>query len=95
MPKLELWCCTTAFKMANHEGELDKQKQVKQNLLPQGARGERGRSIYYDEVKSRSYFMLTPTAKEVLDELAAKQGLSNSEALERLLRTIGGKPFET
>jgi len=68
------------------EPQLDKQ-----DLSRQGKKGMRGRPLYYDEVKQKKHFMLTPTAIEILEELAAEQGLSNSEALEQLLRTTGGK----
>ena len=47
----------------------------KQDLSRQGKKGMRGRPLYYDEVKEKKHFMLTPTAIEILEELAAKQAL--------------------
>lgn len=67
----------------------------KQDLSRQGKKGMRGRPLYYDEIKRKKHFMLTPTAIKTLEELATKQALSNSEALEQLLRTIGSKPTQS
>lgn len=77
--------------MTNQTDKLEEYVVVKQNLSRKGKKGERGRPIYYDETKLRKQFMLTPTAIEILEELAAKQNISCSEVLERLLRVIGGK----
>lgn len=75
--------------------ESGKQQFHKENLSRKGKKGRRGRPIYHGEVKQKKHFMLTPTAFKILKQLAAKQGLSNSEALEQLLRTIDSKLIDS
>lgn len=77
--------------MVSQTNEPEEQQIVKQNLSRKGKKGERGRPQYHDELKDRKQYMLTPTAVGILEELAARQNLSYSSALERLLRAIGGK----
>jgi hypothetical protein len=91
LPELDYKCCTTFSKVVGWMSESSEPQSDKLGLSRQGKKGMRGRPIYYDEVKQKKHFMLTPTAIEILEELAAKQALSNSEALEQLLRTVGGK----
>ena len=54
-----------------------------------GQKAQRGKPIYYDEVKERISVMLTPTSINILNIVAEAEGLSRSEYLERLLRKIG------
>jgi len=51
----------------------------------------KGEAIFYDELKSVSVkVLLTPTATERFNQLAAQNKLSKSEYLERLFRKVDG-----
>lgn len=47
---------------------------------------ERGKPLYYEELKGRLSLSLTPTAKQSLEDMAAQEKCSISELLERWVR---------
>ena len=51
----------------------------------------RGEAIYYEERKKPINIMLTPTALEIVKNLALEQKVSRSEMIERLLRSHAQK----
>lgn len=48
----------------------------------------KGQPERYEEKKGRVNLALTPTASQLLDELAAQLGLTRSELVERIARRI-------
>jgi predicted transcriptional regulator len=61
--------------------------------IPKGKKAIRGFPLIYTERKKRYDLMLTPSAYQVLREIAQEQNLSISEALERHLRKLKGLPL--
>lgn len=56
--------------------------------LKQGRKCMRGEAKDYDEVKRRSAFTLTPTAKSGLEQLSSARLISMSELIERIGRGL-------
>jgi hypothetical protein len=73
--------------------ELENESLRKNRQVPKGIKGMKGRPMMYDEMKQRKWYTLTPTVIEIVRQRAEKQGLTESEALERLLRFINGLPL--
>ena len=61
--------------------------------VPKGRKAMKGHPLIYDEVKKRYDLTLTPSAYQVLYQMAEDQELSVSETLERHLRKLGGLPI--
>lgn len=59
----------------------------------QGIKATRGRPLIYDEVKQKKWYILTPTVISAIRQNAEKQGLTESEGLERLIRYINALPL--
>lgn len=53
-----------------------------------GQKNVKGQSERYEEVKRPLNLALTPTAAEMLKDLAAKYGLSKSEFVEQVARGL-------
>lgn len=53
----------------------------------------RGRPLIYDELKERKWYTLTPSVILAIKKRAEAQGLTESEALERLIRVIEQLPL--
>ena len=62
-------------------------------VTKKGIKATRGRALLYDEVKQKKWYTLTPSVIEVIRERAQHQGLTESEALERLIRVIALLPI--
>lgn len=73
--------------------ELENGSLRKNRKVSKGIKGMKGRPMMYDEVKQRKWYTLTPTVIEIVRQRAEQQGLTESEALERLLRFINGLPM--
>lgn len=56
-----------------------------------GKKSQGGQGDLYDEPKKRYNVMLTPTAKNILETIGEKEGLSVSEVLERYARESQGE----
>ncbi|MBE9241866.1 hypothetical protein [Synechocystis salina] len=56
--------------------------------VPKGVKATRGRPLLYDEVKVRKWYTLTPKVINAIKQRAEHQNLTESEALEQLIRTI-------
>lgn len=71
-----------------------KRKKIEERPLFQrkqrhpGKKCVKNEPIFYDELKKRISLTLTPTAIDILTELAEKHGISRSEYLEQKLRGI-------
>lgn len=52
----------------------------------QGTACRRGQPVYYDETKRAINLMLTPTAIDILTQIAQEMGQSRSEVIEVALR---------
>lgn len=59
----------------------------------QGIKATRGKPLIYDEVKQKKWYILTPTVISAIRQNAEKQGLTESEGLERLIRYINALPL--
>ncbi|MEB3161279.1 MAG: hypothetical protein VKL20_07450 [Synechocystis sp.] len=57
-----------------------------------GIKATRGRPLIYDEVKQKKWYTLTPSVIQVIRDRAEVLGLTESEALERLIRVIALLP---
>ena len=68
--------------------ELENESLRKNRKVPKGIKCMKGRPMMYDEVKQRKWYTLTPTVIGAIKKRAEHQGLTESEALERLIRTI-------
>ncbi len=72
----------------NEQSSLRSNRKIKQ-----GVKATRGRPLIYDEVKQKKWYTLTPTVISAIRQKAEKQGLTESEALERLIRYINALPL--
>lgn len=70
--------------MAGRPKKSDNYKMSKGHSA--GQKRERGEPIHYDEVKESCNLTITPTAKQMLRELAKVLHISSSEYIERLVR---------
>lgn len=70
----------------------DKASLRKNRQTKSGIKGSRGRPLIYDEVKQKKWYTLTPSVIAAIRERAEVQGLTESEALERLIRVIALLP---
>ena len=61
--------------------------------IQKGIKAMRGRPLIYGEVKQKKWYTLTPSVIEVIRQRAERQGLTESEALERLIRYLEGLPI--
>jgi hypothetical protein len=57
-----------------------------------GIKATRGRPLIYDEVKQKKWYTLTPSVIQAIRDRAEILGLTESEALERLIRVIALLP---
>jgi hypothetical protein len=65
----------------------------KNRKVPKGTKAMRGRPLIYDELKERKWYTLTPSVILAIKKRAEAQGLTESEALERLIRVIEQLPL--
>lgn len=72
----------------NEQPSLRSNRQTKQ-----GIKATRGKPLIYDEVKQKKWYILTPTVISAIRQNAEKQGLTESEGLERLIRYINALPL--
>lgn len=72
----------------NEKPSLHSNRKIKQ-----GIKAMRGRPLIYDEVKQKKWYILTPTVISAIRQNAEKQGLTESEGLERLIRYINALPL--
>lgn len=56
--------------------------------VPKGVKATRGRPLMYDEAKVRKWYTLTPKVINAIKKRAEHQNLTESEALEQLIRMI-------
>ncbi len=63
-------------------------KLSQQKISKKPVKSLRGVPEYYDEVKQRYCFSLTPTARKQLNKLAQEKKLSVSELIEQIARGI-------
>lgn len=61
--------------------------------VTKGKKAQRGSPLIYGETKKRYDVTLTPSAHQVLYEMAQEQNLTVSECLERHLRVLKGLPL--
>jgi len=61
--------------------------------IQRGIKATRGRPLIYDEVKQKKWYTLTPSVIEAIRQRAERQNLTESEALERLIRYLEGLPM--
>lgn len=59
-----------------------------------GIKRERGKPVLYEELKKKNSFNLTEKAKSVIIREAEKRGITRSELLERLLRSLTDEDFD-
>lgn len=71
----------------------DKAPFRKNRRVPKGQKALRGRPLIYDQVKQAKWYSLTPAVIEMIRLRAEKQDLTESEALERLIRSIDALPL--
>lgn len=57
------------------------------HILVSMARAKKAVPSAHGEKKTQYQFMLTPSASEMLDQLAEAAGITRSECMERLIRT--------
>jgi len=62
------------------------QQNFKRKGSHKGIACRKGEPIFWDELKSRINLSLTPTAIANLTQIADRENLTRSEALERILR---------
>lgn len=65
----------------------------KNRQVPKGQKAVRGRPLIYDQLKQQKWYSLTPAVIEAIKVRAEKQELTESEALERLIRSIDSLPL--
>jgi len=70
----------------------DKTSLRKNRKTKPGIKATRGRPLIYDEVKQKKWYTLTPSVIQAIRERAEVLGLTESEALERLIRVIALLP---
>ena len=70
----------------------DKASLRKNRQTKSGIKATRGRPLIYDEVKQKKWYTLTPSVIQAIRDRAEVLGLTESEALERLIRTIALLP---
>jgi hypothetical protein len=71
----------------------DKAPLRKNRQTKSGIKATRGRPLMYDEVKQKKWYTLTPSVIQVIRERAEILGLTESEALERLIRVLALLPI--
>jgi hypothetical protein len=70
----------------------DKASLRKNRQTKSGIKATRGRPLIYDEVKQKNWYTLTPSVIQAIRHRAEVLGLTESEALERLIRVISLLP---
>lgn len=75
---------------------MDKRKKSQNSDLPEhrkkktqkGRKSMRGVPEYYDQPKAQANYVITPKAKEGIEELSRERDISCSELIERIGRRI-------